>query len=112
MTGEIAILVALVIYSVPPERVDGALRYCLRKQYQPHGLPHGHGCKFNDLASTRTVANCNEGLDQRGLVVSVWHELDGGQGTSARPNPTALTAAQKITLFEGGGYPGYGKFVN
>ena len=52
MTGEIAILVALVIYSVPRDRVDAALRHCLRANYEPHGLHPGHGCKFDRLVST------------------------------------------------------------
>jgi hypothetical protein len=111
MTGEIAILVALVIYSLPPNGLDAALRGCLRANYWPHTLPHGHGCKFDRLISTRMITDAGEGLDMRGLVVSVWYERDRHHATSSRSAAAVPTAAQKIGMFEAGVYPGHGKFV-
>lgn len=49
MTGELAILIALVVYSLPPNGLDLALRNSLRANYRPHGLAHGHGCKFKPV---------------------------------------------------------------
>ena len=111
MTGEIAILVALVVYSLPPDRLDPALRGGLRANYWPHGLPQGYGCKFDRFTSTCMVTDAGKGLNMRGLVVSVWYERDRHHATSSRSAAAAFTAAQKIGMFEMGVYPGHGKFV-
>ena len=44
LIGEIPILIALIAYSVRPERVDGALTGYFQQNYQPHGQPRGEGC--------------------------------------------------------------------
>ena len=49
MTGDCAVLVALIIYSVTPNRVDQALIYCLRNLYYPHRQLGGQGCKHRDV---------------------------------------------------------------
>ena len=51
LTGEIPILVALIIYSVPANfnSLDQALRHCFSTSYQTHGLPSGQGCEFRRL---------------------------------------------------------------
>ena len=53
MTGEIAVLIALVVYSVRPDSVSAALQHCLQTRYQPHGQTPGQGCKLNRRAHTR-----------------------------------------------------------
>ena len=45
MVGDLPILIALIAFSVSPDRVDHYLRHCLRAAYQPHTRPRGEGCK-------------------------------------------------------------------
>ena len=45
ITGEIAVLVALVIYSLPPNLMDLALNRCFRLRYERHEVDPGYGCK-------------------------------------------------------------------
>lgn len=111
MTGEIGILVALIILSLPPDRLDAALRHCLRRNYWPHQQPVGQGCECRHITLTFEVTNYKRGLDRRGLVVSVWFERDRRQAISARTS-SADIAAQNIMRFEEGAYLGYGKFVS
>lgn len=61
--------------------------------------------------STRTITDSDEGVDMRGLVVSIWFERERPPPPDPRSTAATLTAAQKIRLFETGVYPGYGKFV-
>lgn len=56
------------------------------------------------------MTDYKQGIDQRGLVVSVWYERERTSGGNPRATPTS-TDAQKIYQFELGQYPGYGKFV-
>lgn len=48
MTGEIAVLIALIAYSVPSNLVDQALTRCLRRMYIPHQGTPGRGCEWFD----------------------------------------------------------------
>ena len=52
LVGELPILVALIAYSVRPDRVDGALTHCLRQGYNSHHRPRGEGCKFHEERQT------------------------------------------------------------
>lgn len=46
LSGNIAVLIALVAYSVSPALVEQALIQCIGRSYRPHGLSRGKGCKF------------------------------------------------------------------
>ena len=45
-TGEIPILVALIVSSVRPGSLHQALTYCFRNVYHAHGYPRGEGCEY------------------------------------------------------------------
>ena len=112
MTGELAILVALVVYSAPSDAADTALRHCFRRNFMSHQQPIGQGCKCVQQTRCRCALTIKIlGVNTRGLRVSIWHEGDRQEGSNPRSTPATPTNSQKLRLFEFGQFPGYGKFV-
>lgn len=90
LLGELPILIALIAFSVRPDRVGDALTHCLRRQYQPHNLGNrGRGW-----------------TDQRGLVIRVCFQSPQtfAETHSRERSRTAHDLLRLLQVFECGGY--------
>jgi hypothetical protein len=56
LNGDITILIGLVAFSVPDEKIEWALKHCIQHVdgkdggWKTHGLPRHEGCKFLTLS--------------------------------------------------------------